>query len=435
MSPVDLPLSATTSPEAIVSNLLTVVIAVFGIIAVLILWALVQLFRRREGAKPTAAAGLESLRDRANVQLVRADDAVRDADDELAFAIAQFGHERTADFSAALASARVQLTAAFRLKHELDDAFVESAQKQRETALQIVALSEAITERLEKHRAGFTTLRGAEAEAPERLAGVRRDIRALEERVPETERTIAELRERFAPQLVSTLESTGADVATLIAEATAEADAAEAAVAPSGVNSVGSILGRAEAAIARAISRLDSVQRRARELDAASDSLDAVLGGVAADLTEAREQRDSAPGPDEADRITRAIAAVEAAVAGVDSSNPPEALDRVGEAISQLDAALATARSQQQRLEHASLALSSALSSATTQLSEVAAFVAVGGRRVGADARARLALAERELEQATAPGAEPVEALDAARRAITHVRDADAIARYDAQRG
>ena len=114
-------------------------------------------------------------------------------------------------------------------------------------------------------------------------------------------------------------------------------------------------------------------------------------------------------------------------------SDPIEALDRLNGAVAALDSALAGARNQAQRLEHARLALAGTLVSARSQLAAAKGFIGAGGRRVGADARARLSESERELAIAEA-AADPVEALDAARRAVTHARDADALARYDAMR-
>ena len=88
---------------------------------------------------------------------------------------------------------------------------------------------------------------------------------------------------------------------------------------------------------------------------------------------------------------------------------------------------VAAARNQQQRLEGARGALAGALLSARTQIA--AARELIGSRRSGVSARARLAEAERQLLLAENE-ADPVEALDAARRAQTHARDADALARY-----
>ena len=53
----------------------------------------------------------------------------------------------------------------------------------------------------------------------------------------------------------------------------------------------------------------------------------------------------------------------------------------------------------------------------------------IGSHGGGADARTRLAEGQRNLLLAENE-ADPVEALDAARRAQTNARDADALARY-----
>ena len=106
---------------------------------------------------------------------------------------------------------------------------------------------------------------------------------------------------------------------------------------------------------------------------------------------------------------------------------PIAELDRVGNAVAELDLALASARNQQQRLEHARAALVGTLVSAKSQIAEVRGYI--GSRGGGVDARTRLAEAERQLMLAEAES-DPVEALDTARRAVTHARDADALARY-----
>ena len=397
-------------------------------------WALVLLFRRRDGARPTAASGLTSLRLQADVLLVRADEAVKAADDELGFAFAQFGEERTRDFHATLATARTQLNAAFRLQQSLDDAFPESVQKQREWTLQIAALCESAIAALGNQDRDFAELRGVEVAAPVRLDDVRRGIQSTTDRLPAAEATIASLRADYNAALTASLDSAIVDATSLIAAATEHADSASASVSPSGVNAVAEIVRRAEDEVHRANVRLDAVDKRAAELAEASAALSSLIASTRDDLSEARAQRDAAPGPDESRAIGAAISAVDDALASTDAKNPIDSLETIGTAVARLDAALASARSQRERIEHATIALTGTVATVSAQVSDVRAFITVGGRRVGADARTRLAAAERELAAAEAAGADPVEALDAARRALTHVRDADALARFDAQR-
>jgi hypothetical protein len=128
--------------------------------------------------------------------------------------------------------------------------------------------------------------------------------------------------------------------------------------------------------------------------------------------------------------VNTAIAALEAQLVEVTTKgrrDPVADLDSLVDASDKLDIAVAAARNQQRRLEGARSALAGALVSARTQLAAVSDYIGAHGG--GADARTRLAEGQRELLLAENE-ADPVAALDAARRAQTHARDADALARY-----
>ena len=91
---------------------LTAALAIVGlVVAGALVAGIALLFRNREGAKPSGAAGLPALRTRANVLLVDLDEALAAADNELGFAIAQFGEAKTADYADAVAQARTMATA------------------------------------------------------------------------------------------------------------------------------------------------------------------------------------------------------------------------------------------------------------------------------------------------------------------------------------
>ena len=78
--------------------------SVAGITAVILFLVLTAigfalLFARR---RSSADQRLPALQRQANILLVRVDDAIRSSEDELGFAIAQFGEEKTREFSAAI---------------------------------------------------------------------------------------------------------------------------------------------------------------------------------------------------------------------------------------------------------------------------------------------------------------------------------------------
>src|SRR5690606_24118231 len=84
----------------------------------------------RRGRKPSTGASvprtaqgvpLQDLQRQASEALVGMDNAVRSADEELAFAEAQFGTQRTEQFRGVLQQARSAAKEAFSLRQQLDD--------------------------------------------------------------------------------------------------------------------------------------------------------------------------------------------------------------------------------------------------------------------------------------------------------------------------
>lgn len=423
--------------DELVRGVATAGITFIVVLAAAVTIGLVLLFRRREGAKPTSASGLDQVETRAGVALVHADQALSGSDDELGFAVAQFGETATAtaDFAAAIADARGTLTRAFRLKQLLDDAEPESPQKRREYALQIIALCETAQSTLDAQNHDFSAMRSTEANAPAAVTSLRTRIAAATARLTSTESTLQRLLATYEPTLDSAYSTAIGDARRELAAASAATDTAESGISPAGVNTVATDLAEAERALHDAIRSLDSVDNAAVRLDDAAHALAKLVESSTADLAEARVQRDAAPDADTGAAIIDAIDDIErtlADVAATKALNPVADLDRLGAAVASLDTALASARNQAQRLEHARIALEGTLVSARSQVAVVHALTREG-RRVGADARTRLAEAERQLTLAEAE-ADPVEALDAARRAVTHARDADALARYDGAR-
>jgi ABC-type transporter Mla subunit MlaD len=189
--------------------------------------------------------------------------------------------------------------------------------------------------------------------------------------------------------------------------------------------------------VTAATTLLDSIDTVAAQLDDAAATVTSLVAAQKADLAEARREREAAPDADTGEAIVDAIDGLEkvlaAAAAQKKPADPIEKLDALNAAIAELDTALASARNQTQRLAHARTALAGTLVSAKSQIAAVRGFITAGGGGVGADARTRLREAERELAEAEGE-ADPVAALDAARRAVTSARDADALARYDARR-
>lgn len=415
---------------------LVVFAAVVGVIVVgVFVLGIALLFRNRQGAQSSSASGLPALRARADIALVRLDDALASARDELGFAVAQFGEDRTSDFAAAVETASSLSTSAFRLRKELDDAFPESDTRRRELILQIIASSEKAQRTLDDQQGSFSARRSAELEAPKAVDALSSSIAAATARIAPARASLSRLAAEYRATVAAEYEDAVATAERELAEASETVADASTRLSPAGVNAVTGELARASRSVATATSLLDGISTLESELDNAADTVTSLVAATRDDLAEARAQRDAAPDADTGAAIVDAIDSVERVLASISSSTRPsdpiEALDQLNAANAELDTALASARNQVQRLEHARLALAGTLVSARGQLAAAKGFIGAGGSRVSAEARARLSEAERELAHAEAE-ADPVEALDAARRAVTNARDADALARYDA---
>lgn len=140
-----------------------------------------------------------------------------------------------------------------------------------------------------------------------------------------------------------------------------------------------------------------------------------------------REQLD----PSDAERLGAELHSFEARLTALErdaARHPTRTIDGIARIRDRLDLALGDARTAQQRLRGARTALPGTLAAARNAIAHAEASVAHG--KVGADARSRLVSAQRELAAAR-QAQHPVEALDAARRAMRDAEDAKALADYD----
>jgi hypothetical protein len=409
----------------------TVGITVAALFIVIVAVGFTILVRRRR-TLGTQDDGIAELAKRANILLVRADDAVKNAEDELGFAIAQFGAEKTAEFASTVAEAKTALTRAFALKQRLDDAVPDTDTQRREWNGGIVAACESMTAKLGAQTAAFGIRRQQESDAPASLVAVRAAIADTAARIAPVTATLDGLRGDYAPTAIATVAGSIEQATALLDSATAAADSAEAQLAARA--SAADTIQQARQHAQQAEQLLDGVDRLATALQIARGQLAQLVTEADGGLTEARAVRDAPPDPDTGAAVNSAIAGIEGALAAAGqpatAKDPTTGIQKLQEALGTLDVALGSARNQQQRLEHARTALVGALLTARSQIATTGDFIAARRGSVRTDARTRLSEAQRLLTIAEAE-ADPVAALDTARSSVTYSRDADALARYD----
>ena len=396
-------------------------------------WALVGASRRRTRARlGQVRAVATELERNASSSLVRADDVVQDATDELSFAIAQFGESATREFATALATSRRQLSDAFALQQKLDDAVPDSALERTRWNHQIVQLADEATGRLTNQARDFTAKRGVERNAPQQIDELRRRQGRVSDRVAGGASTLTRLGLSYSAAALAPISGNVDRARTALDAARASADAAAARLAAT--EPVGEQLQAAEHALFQATQLLDAIETGEDQLHRGFANLQKALDAAGTELAEARALRDGHEESDTSASLNQVIADAASVHASLREpgrpSDPAADLVTLEAAMNGLDSIRSEARNRQLRLDNARTALAGALLTARSQITVTRDFVAAHRGRVQAAARTRLAEAERQLALAVAES-DPVTALDTARRAMTLATDAYALARYD----
>ncbi|MFJ6353439.1 MULTISPECIES: TPM domain-containing protein [unclassified Streptomyces] len=388
----------------------------------------------RAPAQPT----LEELDGRARKELVATDDAVRTSNEELGFATAQFGEEAAEPFTAAVRYAEGELTAAFRLRQRLDDAFPEDDATRRSMLEEILRRCADVNARLDAESADFDRLRALEHNAPQALAAVEAAFREQTGRMGTAQAALAAMRERYTESAAAPVSGDVEQAKDRLVFATSTVNQARQHL-DAGDNGAAAVQIRAaEGAVDQAARLIEAVDRRAKELAEAVGGLPGALAETEADLADARGLlQGTAEGVSTADlrgRIARAEAVLADVRAAVDSGryDPIEALRRVEQADAALDEALEGARERESGTRRARALLDQALLTARSAIGAAGDYVTTHRGAVGAEARTRLAEARRRLDRAgELAESDPQSALTEAQQADALARRAQELAERD----
>ncbi|MFC9602840.1 TPM domain-containing protein [Streptomyces niveus] len=373
---------------------------------------------------------LPELDRRAGQALVDTDDAVRTSQEELGFVTAQFGENSTRPFQDAVTYAKGELTAAFRLRQQLDDAAPEDGVTRRRMLDEIVARCTDANSRLDAESADFDRLRAMERNAPEALTAAETAFRALSGRTVTAAATLAAMRERYADSASAPVGSAVEQADDRVVFATRNLDDARRSIEAGDYGRAAVHVRAAESAVGQATTLVDAVERRALELAEAAGRLPGSLIETETDLAntlgllEGTEQGTSTAGLQ--DRIARAEEVVahvrQAQAAG--RYDPIDALRRVEEADAVLDEALAGARAREEGGNRARALLDRAMLCARSAAGAAGAYITTHRGAVGSEARTRLVEAQGRLEQVGA-----LTELGDAQGALAEAQHADGLAR------
>ncbi|GAA5200941.1 hypothetical protein [Microbacterium jejuense] len=414
-----------TDPAATFLGWLVPAVVVFGVTAIaiaVIVWAV-----RRARRSPRARAAAEQVRAQAGSTLVKLDDEVGELELEVGLSGALYGGDAPASLR------RARMTA----QHVRDDAFDDY----REISAPGVAPAEIrrVAARIDR-RAGeaLGIVAAARAEhgawvranvsAAGQIEAARRRLADLRASMGDPAALVAELSSRFAEDEWRDASHSARAALAEVAEAGRLLDAAADRAADPSLSALPD-LAAAERALRQAEGDARHLEETHRLVLQAAQAVPDEIAAARAALASASHTRGSLE-PADAERLGAELHAVEAElnrVEGDAARHPTRTVDTIARLRGRLDLALGDARTSQQRLRGARTALPGTLAAARGAIAQAEASIAHS--RAGADARSRLLSAQHELAQARQT-TDPVEAIDAARRALRDAEDAKALADY-----
>jgi hypothetical protein len=401
-------------------------LVVFGVTAIavaVIAWAI-----RSARRSPRARAAADALRAQAGAALVQLDDAVDELDLEVGLSGALYGGGSPASLRRARLTAqhvRDESFEEYRAISEPDAAPVEirrvSARIERRSTEALATIAAARAEHADWVRANVS--------AAAQVTAARRRLDALRASMGDPAALVAELSSRFAEEEWSDASQAARAAIDHAADAERALDVAEQNAGDPTRTALAD-LATAERALRRAESEARTLEETHRLVTQAAQAVPGEFAAARTALRQAtvtREQLD----PVDSDRLGAELRVIDAELTEIEvdaARRPTRTIDRIARLRDRLDIALGDARTAQQRIRGARTALPGTLAAARNSVAHAESSVA--HTRASADARSRLASAQRELAAARQTP-DPVEALDAARRAMRDAEDAQALANYD----
>lgn len=387
--------------------------------------------RRKREAKTQQDAQDADLARRAQQALVAIDERIRSTTEELAFAEAELGEKSTKDVRDALAAVRTHLAEAFTLHQLNHDEIPDTPEELRTRNARIVQLCDWADELLDDRTATLAEQVSRIRRAPEVLAQVRTDAARLRERIPGAREIVDRLSTRYADSALRQIANGPEEVEQVLGFAEHSADVSARRRDAGRTEEANLALEAATESVRRAESLLDAVEDFEIEALRAESTLADVVADSRGDLVAVREVPPSPEVSAAASRLEQALATLPPAGTKTD---PFGDLSRLREANTALDAVVAKARARAERPLPSVEAVQHAVDDADRQIAVARSLI--GGHRgwIGADARTRLAEAERtraDLDRLPRDEDAREQALSLARRAGSLAGEALQLAQRD----
>jgi hypothetical protein len=406
-----------------------------GLLVIGGLWLWNTLSRRRQEQKTVEERDRQTgqLAREANTLLIHADEALRAAQEEVAFAEAQFSEEDVAPYREAVTQASAELKAAFTLRQQLDDDVPEDADTRRHMLEELIQRTRHAQELLDEQRKRIEELRNLERNAPQILAALPAQLDALEARIPEAQSTLASL-QGYADRSTASVQGNIAEAEKRIAHARSEVEAGKQALSGGQSSDAVPHARAAQHELAEATQLVDAIGTLAKAVRQAEQAAGPQIETARADVQATRAALAQAGVTGAESRLAEAETALQQAEREMATDKPDflaaHRLASNAEAIAD-DIMAEVKRETEQRAKEGEV-LARQLQVAETSYDRAADYISARRHGIGREARTRLAEAERHLERAQdLATTDPRQALAEAREAQRLAEEAYALAQDD----
>jgi uncharacterized membrane protein YgcG len=383
------------------------------------------------GAPPVAPpVDQKALDQKASKALIDLDDALTTSDQELGFAVAEFGEPATKDFRAALDDARAKAQQAFSIRQQLDDDQPETPVQRQRMTEQIIALCADADRELDAQTSSFDALRKLEQQLPTQLQTAEEAQHRLEARLTAAGAALDQLRAAHGPAATAGVADDLDQARSLVAFSSKAVEDAQAAQAAGRAGEAVVALRGAQQAEGQADALLTGVLNAGADFDATVRRLTAAVDDTRSDIEEARSARARAA----ADRtaLDAVVRDAEQALATVATAVPAAALTAVEQANAKLNGVLGRIRNRDEQVRRAQAALPRVLDAAQQAVASTRRFIDTRRGGVGAEARTRIVDAQQKLDRAVQlSSSDPIGALAAAQLAQQRATEAYDLASQD----
>ncbi|GAA5034642.1 hypothetical protein ACFQRL_14360 [Microbacterium fluvii] len=414
-------------PEPLADALRWLVPALVVFVSAALALAIIGWAIRRARRGPAARARAEESRSRAGVALVHLDDALAELELEVGLSGALHGGDAPASLRRARLTAQHARDEGFETYRAISDERMLPAEVRRQAERleqRAAAALHAIARARDEHRSWVR----AHLSAADQVAAAQRRLADARSAIGDPAALVAELAARFDESEWRAASSSAHAALAHVADAQRQFDlAAEAAADPT--RDALTPLAAGERAAQQAEAESHSLEEAHRLVLQAAQALPEEFASARGALTQAQGLLPRLE-PDAAQRLTDELREVDERLTALEpegARRPTRTVDAIARLRGRLDLAVGDARTAQQRLRGARTALPGTLAAARHAIA--AAEASVSNAHAGADARVRLAAAQRELAAAR-QSTDPVDALDAARRALRDAEDAKALGDY-----